>query len=605
MQFKKLLSGALSVCMTASAVLSNAAFSASAAAATEFNITSDGKNTVTISAADLKDGDVTVPVEISISKYDGLSALQLKFQIDDGDEDADGILQNKGFKFSDAELPNPYVFGDPSEAFSAYFTASQMNLSWFNTQNADTNAEAVNADAPLAKASLVVPQLTPAGEYKLDVRREKFVNSLSASGNKQYGQSECLKAESEEAVEYDTVPLTIKIEAAEETTTSTTTTTTTESTTTTTTTTVSTTTTTTTATTTDTTVTSTTTTTTSEVTTDTSTTTTTSTPSGDIWVDDYTIENGGHYIILQNVAAKPGETVDVEALVFGDAGTAGLQLYFEYDSAIKLQHIYDGAPGARSKKAYTIGATVPTDDYPTVYPVSYVFAGQTTLTGKEGGTVATLRFEIPEDAKAGTVYEIAFSHKEGSNSLGTDREAKVDLPIKFYDGSITVVADDSPAISRESYGFSAVGDTVNLNVFNAVAPVAWTSSDENVATVDKNGFVTCTGEGTATITAKDGDGKEYTCTVSLNDSVLFGDANLNGQIDIDDAILVMTAFNYEMMGDESPIDPRAIADVNMNGSIDIDDAISIITYYNWMIADLDPTWYEITGNENAPDAPQA
>ena len=44
--------------------------------------------------------------------------------------------------------------------------------------------------------------------------------------------------------------------------------------------------------------------------------------------------------------------------------------------------------------------------------------------------------------------------------------------------------------------------------------VAWTSSNDAVATVDANGVVTAKAEGTATITAT-ADGKTATCTVTV------------------------------------------------------------------------------------------
>ena len=47
--------------------------------------------------------------------------------------------------------------------------------------------------------------------------------------------------------------------------------------------------------------------------------------------------------------------------------------------------------------------------------------------------------------------------------------------------------------------------------------VNWSSSDENVATVDENGYVTAVAPGTATITATTEDGgKKATCEVTVS-----------------------------------------------------------------------------------------
>ena len=73
-----------------------------------------------------------------------------------------------------------------------------------------------------------------------------------------------------------------------------------------------------------------------------------------------------------------------------------------------------------------------------------------------------------------------------------------------------------------------VGDTFALTA--GVAPenatnksLAWTSSDENVATVDANGLVTAVKEGTAIITAKANDGSNVSasCTINVSDSFIF------------------------------------------------------------------------------------
>ena len=63
-----------------------------------------------------------------------------------------------------------------------------------------------------------------------------------------------------------------------------------------------------------------------------------------------------------------------------------------------------------------------------------------------------------------------------------------------------------------------VGDeetmTATVEPEGAADKVEWTSSDEDVVTVDENGKITAVGEGTATITATAG-GKTATCTVTV------------------------------------------------------------------------------------------
>lgn len=97
------------------------------------------------------------------------------------------------------------------------------------------------------------------------------------------------------------------------------------------------------------------------------------------------------------------------------------------------------------------------------------------------------------------------------------------------------------------------GETVQLratvmpnNAYNKT--VTWTSSDESVATVDGNGFVTAAAAGSATITAMTNDGTELsascTITVKPHTPTMNGDVNGDGKINIIDVTdlinLVMT-----------------------------------------------------------------
>lgn len=118
-----------------------------------------------------------------------------------------------------------------------------------------------------------------------------------------------------------------------------------------------------------------------------------------------------------------------------------------------------------------------------------------------------------------------------------------DADVKVENGSIVViphVEDTKPSTPSTGGGSSTTqkplegislsmtsaqvgpGDTLQMNVTytpsdtTASKRVTWTSSDEDVVTVDRNGKVTATGKsGKATITATVG-GKTATCTITIN-----------------------------------------------------------------------------------------
>lgn len=101
--------------------------------------------------------------------------------------------------------------------------------------------------------------------------------------------------------------------------------------------------------------------------------------------------------------------------------------------------------------------------------------------------------------------------------------------------------------------------------------VAWTSSNERVATV-RSGIVTITGGGTATITAAAMDGgSSATCVINVlgGTPTLPGDVNGDGVVDITDANILINI----ILGLQPPI---PAADVNTDGTIDISDTNAVI-----------------------------
>ena len=131
-------------------------------------------------------------------------------------------------------------------------------------------------------------------------------------------------------------------------------------------------------------------------------------------------------------------------------------------------------------------------------------------------------------------YQVALANQNISSGTNTN-------PI--YIDNFTVIAlgtAESIALSATDVAME-IGDESTLSVTAApegatMNRVTWTSSDEQVATVDKNGKITAVGAGTATITAKSGILDAVTCTVTVYEEMLAAvpDTSLqNGAIETD------------------------------------------------------------------------
>ena len=142
----------------------------------------------------------------------------------------------------------------------------------------------------------------------------------------------------------------------------------------------------------------------------------------------------------------------------------------------------------------------------------------------------TYKFTIEENERNGLKIEAGTFkdlRKNGGNTVWGENEIKnylVPGAEVSYDGTgnikvWTVTMPVSGVALDKTSAELQVGKTLTLTA--AVTPdnatdkaVAWTSSNDAVATVDANGVVTAKAEGTATITATAG-GKTATCTVTV------------------------------------------------------------------------------------------
>lgn len=552
MRTKKILSAVTAMILTATAMLGTGALQASAAEkkTLTFDLRSGGKNEIKVSAEQIAAGDFTVPVDIFIPENPGVNAINLKLQVNDGQVDKDGKFGNYGLYLNDAAFCSPFCFdsaskGDVTASIAQTFNSKDMNVSWVFSQDPKQNADAaVQADTtawdasvawaysnPFAKANLVIPKGTPAGTYQFNIRKDKYINARSAeSGTPKYSVSSCTGAESESALDFKSVPLTVTVE---------------------------------------------------------------DTVKANTWEDTYKIDNGGHYYIIGDVCGKPGETVAVPVYVFGDSGTAGVQVYFDVDNKLSLEAYEE----PKKKRAYSSTPQTKTESK----PATYTFARTRNYKAEDGSILTLLKVMIPSSASDGDVYDIQF-HDDSSSPLKVIDYNGEKLPVTFYNGSVTVLTDNKTALNRKAVNLTEIGQTTNLNLFNATGDVTWTSSDPAVATVDSNGFVKTVGKGTATITATN-NGTAYTATVKVGG--LFGDVDQNGEISSADAQLTLNHYVEVMAENPSPLtaDQQKIADVSGDGIADITDAQMILNYYvDKVVSGLDSTtWRSVTKNPNAPE----
>lgn len=83
------------------------------------------------------------------------------------------------------------------------------------------------------------------------------------------------------------------------------------------------------------------------------------------------------------------------------------------------------------------------------------------------------------------------------------------------------------------------------------------------------------------------------------DNINIGDTDLDGEISISDAALILDFYSKNAAGMEASID--AAADVDSDNSITIADASYVLTYYSETAAGMSPTWERILGISTKPD----
>lgn len=142
-------------------------------------------------------------------------------------------------------------------------------------------------------------------------------------------------------------------------------------------------------------------------------------------------------------------------------------------------------------------------------------------------------FRFPNGMESGTdafsrgAYEnqMEFSHEGGSLQLGLRNEAQVESNWCLFDNFRLERYEEVTLVTSLTLGLTTV-DLLKSQTYQAepnITPanatfktIAWSSSDERVATVDDNGLVTAVDAGQATVTARTTDGSNLSATLTVH-----------------------------------------------------------------------------------------
>ena len=225
--------------------------------------------------------------------------------------------------------------------------------------------------------------------------------------------------------------------------------------------------------------------------------------------------------IIDTSVSIPGHTVFKTT---GNCGAyADLQIEFDYTPVAETYYYYYGIQdGTLANPSSPINAS----NYTTLAESSSTLKESMTINTKKGWMYILVPNTVTEikafDLNAGAYSKVSFNVVDTSipghfvyKSEGVASSGKVRLDFTY--GEYIVVTGIT--LDRTNVEL-AEGETTTLVA--TVAPddatvkmVAWSTSDEAIATVD-NGVVTAVAAGTATITAKAGD-KKATCTVTVKE----------------------------------------------------------------------------------------
>lgn len=149
--------------------------------------------------------------------------------------------------------------------------------------------------------------------------------------------------------------------------------------------------------------------------------------------------------------------------------------------------------------------------------------------------------------------------------------------------TVTVKASEQPEISAQQT--IQEGKSTVLSISGYDGSVTWVSSDTEIADISADGTLTGIKAGTADIYAMLDNGKTISVKITVTSAEsLLGDANLDGNINILDVIVI----NRAVLGKENlSAEQIKAADVNKNNVPDSVDSLTIMKYIVGLVMALE------------------
>lgn len=255
---------------------------------------------------------------------------------------------------------------------------------------------------------------------------------------------------------------------------------------------------------------------------------------------------------MPDLEAQPGETVEVPVSVEQNQGFSGLELVLEHDTALELVTDGDGKP------VYSCGDLIGTDTsvhMETGYSKCGIALASSQLIRQEG-TLVSLQFRVPSAAQPGDSFALRLT----ANAA--------------YDN-----ADQSVSVQVTSGSIRVPGVTTTTTTTITTTTTTTTSTTTTTAATSADTTTSATTTETTAVTTTTAPVQTTTETVTTTQVTYQpGDVNMDGEVTVADAVIVLQACAQMAAGDSNPLTPlqQQLADLVQDGEIKVSDAVELL-----------------------------